>query len=45
MSTFKFAMWVVWISILLTIGFIVLLPLALLVLILVPVFLIGALVA
>ena len=29
MSTLKFAMWVVWISILLTIGFIVLLPLAL----------------
>jgi hypothetical protein len=45
MSTFKFAMWVVWISILLTIGFIVLLPLALLLIILVPIFLIGALVA
>ena len=45
MSTFKFAMWVVWISILLTIGFIVLLPLAFLLLILVPIFLIGALVA
>ena len=45
MSTFKFAMWVVWISILLTIGFIVLLPLALLLLILVLIFLIGALVA
>jgi hypothetical protein len=45
MSTFKFAMWVVWISILLTIGFIVLLPLALLLLIFVPIFLIGALVA
>ena len=45
MSTFKFAMWLVWISILLTIGFIVLLPLALLLVILVPIFLIGALVA
>ena len=45
MSTFKFAMWVVWISILLTIGFIVLMPLALLLIILVPIFLIGALVA
>ena len=45
MSTFKFALWVVWISILLTIGFIVLLPLALLLLIFVPIFLIGALVA
>jgi hypothetical protein len=45
MSTFRFAMWVVWISILLTIGFIVLLPLALLLIILVPIFLIGALVA
>jgi hypothetical protein len=45
MSTFKFAMWVAWISILLTIGFIVLLPLALLLIILVPIFLIGALVA
>ena len=45
MSTFRFAMWVVWISILLTIGFIVLLPLALLLLIFVPIFLIGALVA
>jgi hypothetical protein len=45
MNTFRFAMWVVWISILLTIGFIVLLPLALLLVILVPIFLIGALVA
>ena len=45
MSTFKFAMWVVWISILLTIGFIVLLPLALLLVFLVPIILIGALVA
>ena len=45
MSTFRYAMWVVWISILLTIGFIVLLPLALLLVILVPIFLIGALVA
>jgi hypothetical protein len=45
MSSFRFAMWVVWISILLTIGFIVLLPLALLLVILVPTFLIGALVA
>ena len=45
MSTFRFAMWVVWISILLTIGIIVLLPLALLLVILVPIFLIGALVA
>ena len=45
MSSFKFALWVVWISILLTIGFIVLLPLALLLLIFVPIFLIGALVA
>jgi hypothetical protein len=45
MSTFKFALWVVWISTLLMIGFIVLLPLALLLIILVPIFLIGALVA
>jgi hypothetical protein len=45
MSTFKFALWVVWISTLLMIGFIVLLPLALLLVILVPIFLIGALVA
>ena len=45
MSSFKFALWVIWISILLTIGFIVLLPLALLLIILVPIFLIGALVA
>ena len=45
MSSFKFALWVVWISILMTIGFIVLLPLALLLVILVPIFLIGALVA
>ena len=45
MSTFRYAMWVVWISILLTIGFIVLLPLALILIILVPIFLIGALVA
>jgi len=45
MSSFKFALWVIWISILLTIGFIVLLPLALLLVILVPIFLIGALVA
>jgi len=45
MSSFKFALWVIWISILLTIGFIVLLPLALLLLILVPIFLIGALIA
>ena len=45
MSSFKFALWVVWISILLTIGFIVVLPLALLLVILVPIFLIGALVA
>ena len=45
MSSFKFALWVVWISILLTIGFIVLLPLALLLVILVPIFMIGALVA
>ena len=45
MSSFKFALWVVWISILLTIGFIVLLPLALLLLILVPIVLIGPLVA
>ena len=45
MSSFKFALWVIWISILLTVGFIVLLPLALLLVILVPIFLIGALVA
>jgi hypothetical protein len=45
MNSFKFALWVVWISILLSIGFIVLLPLALILLILVPIFLIGALVA
>jgi len=45
MSSFKFALWVIWISILLTIGFIVLLPLALLLVILIPIFLIGALVA
>ena len=45
MSSLKFALWVIWISILLTIGFIVLLPLALLLVILVPIFLIGALVA
>ena len=45
MSSFKFTLWVVWISILLTIGFIVLLPLALPLVILVPIFLIGVLVA
>ena len=45
MNTIKFVMWVCWIGFLLSIAFVILLPLALLLMVLVPIILIGALVA
>jgi hypothetical protein len=45
MSIFKFTLWIIWIGILLSIGAVILLPLAALMIILIPVLLIGALIA
>ena len=45
MSIFKYMLWIIWIGFLLSIGAIILLPLAALMIILIPVLLIGALIA
>lgn len=45
MSMVKYTLWVIWIGFLLTLGAIILLPLAALMIVLIPALLIGALIA
>ena len=45
MSIFKYTLWIIWIGFLLSIGAIILLPLAALMIVLIPALLIGALIA
>lgn len=45
MSKVKYMLWIIWIGFLLTLGAIILMPLAALMIVLIPVLLIGALIA
>ena len=45
MSIFKYTLWIIWIGFLLTLGAIILFPLVALMIVLIPVLLIGALIA
>ena len=44
MSIFKYTLWIIWIGFLLSIGAIILLPLAVFMIILIPIFLLGMLI-
>jgi len=45
MSTIKFTLWIIWIGVLISIGALILLPLAILMVLFVPILLVGILIA